>query len=125
MDPNIFKVVRPCLWFAAGDVIHLSMLAQYFTAEAVDDLKKFGYLSQDKQLLPPSVFVLYGANAIRAYQQGIPKFLNFARKELDAYMLSEYPVGTQIEVVLEEANGWEGYCILPPKDYEEIVAAIG
>lgn len=124
MDPNIFKVVRPCLWFAAGDVLHSSMLVQYFTAKAIDDLMKSGYLSQEKQLLPPLVHVLYGERAVEAYEEGVDEFIRFAEEGGDVYEIKSYTPGTSVITILEDVDGWQGSVIIPPKDYEQIVAAI-
>lgn len=38
------KILRPCLWFAKGDLIDLSKFLEYFTGRAIDSLVEYKYI---------------------------------------------------------------------------------
>jgi hypothetical protein len=38
------RILRPCLWFAKGDIIEQSKFLEYFTGNAIENLIKYEYI---------------------------------------------------------------------------------
>ncbi len=44
-----YKIIRPCLWFARGEIITPEKLSEYYTSLAIGSLLKYKYIEECQQ----------------------------------------------------------------------------
>lgn len=117
---EMFKILKPVLWFKENSVQPRSKLNSILTNEAIATLVENEYLEFVTEKEEDFVYILFGSAAVRAYEEQTlhDQLKNGSFNEL--YDLQKLPSVMSTLDAFNLASGWGEYIVISKSDYEEL-----